>query len=162
MFDRTAVSAAELKTESCRKIVCAFLLLLQRRGNQTKFGLKKSQELHRSVKKIALPKKDKFTLHWVKLKMHWWTYNTLSENYHIPLYGRLPIQEYSWKCSVCQVSELQNELFDRPKPKIVRNSQILSFFFSKLLREYKDPKFLKGDIVHIPIYDKPFVRSNNL
>ena len=42
------------------------------------------------------------------------------------------------------------------KPNHVRNSDLMSKFDSKALRDYKQPKFGIGDRVRISKYDLPF------
>ena len=45
------------------------------------------------------------------------------------------------------------------KPNYVKNSDFRSILYSKLLREYKKPKFENGDRVRISKYDLPFRKS---
>ena len=42
------------------------------------------------------------------------------------------------------------------EPNHVKNSDFMSIFYSKPLREYKKPKFGNGDRVRISKYDLPF------
>ena len=42
------------------------------------------------------------------------------------------------------------------KPNHVKNSDFMSILYSKLLREYKKPKFGIGDRFRISRYDLPF------
>ena len=44
-------------------------------------------------------------------------------------------------------------------PKNVTNSDFLSILYSKLLREFREPKFKVGDRVRISKYDLPFRKS---
>ena len=45
------------------------------------------------------------------------------------------------------------------KPNYVKNSEVMSIFYSKQLREYKKPELGIGDRNRIPKYDLPFKKT---
>ncbi len=71
------------------------------------------------------------------------------------------MEDYGYKCIqklpqfFASMSSRNNRSIDM-KPNHVKNSDFMSKFYSKPLREHKMTKFGNGDIIHISKYDSPF------
>ena len=69
LFDRT-VDAKGMKTKDSKETVCAFLTMITKKNRPKKFGLTREQNLLESLKNYAKLKEYKFTLQWVRPRLH--------------------------------------------------------------------------------------------
>ena len=69
VLDRT-VDAKRMKTKDSKETVCAFLSMITKTNRLKKFGLAREQNLLESFKNYAKLKEYKFTLQWVRLRLH--------------------------------------------------------------------------------------------
>ena len=69
LFDRT-VDAKGMKTKDPNETVRAFLTMITKKNWPKKLGLTREQNLLEGLKNIAKLKEYKFTLQWVKPKLH--------------------------------------------------------------------------------------------
>ena len=69
LFDRT-VDAKRMKTKDCKETVQAFLTKIKKRIDPKKIGLTREQNLLESLKNYAKLKEYKFTLQWVRPRLH--------------------------------------------------------------------------------------------
>ena len=69
LFDRTA-DAEGMKTKDFKETVRAFLTMITKKIDPERFRLTKEQNLLESLKNYAKLKEYKFTLQWVRPKLH--------------------------------------------------------------------------------------------
>ena len=69
LFDRT-VDAKGMKTKDSKETVRAFLTIIAKKNWPKKFGVTSEQNLLESVKNCAKLKEYKFTLQWVRPRLH--------------------------------------------------------------------------------------------
>ena len=69
LFDRT-VDAKGMKSKDSKETVRAFLSMVTKKNRPKKFGLTRQQNLLESLKSYAKLKEYKFTLQWVRPRLH--------------------------------------------------------------------------------------------
>ena len=69
LFDRT-VDAKGMKLKDSKETVRAFLTMITKKNRPKKFGLTRERTLQESLKNYAKLNEYKFTLHWVRPRLH--------------------------------------------------------------------------------------------
>ena len=69
LFDRI-VYAKRMKTKDSKETVRAFLTMITEKNRPTKFWIDKGTEYAGEFEKVAKLKENKFTQHWVRLRLH--------------------------------------------------------------------------------------------
>ena len=155
LFDRT-VDAKRMKTKYLKETVRAFLTMITKKKRPKKFGLTREQNLLESLKNYAKLKENKYTLQWVRPRLHLlnvqydpWkeyfmvTWKTMDKSTFTNWLNSL--QHNSWRSSSIDLI-----------PKNLKNSDFLSILYSEPLREFRKPKFIVGDRIRISKCDLPF------
>ena len=155
LFDRT-VDAKRMKTKDSKETVCAFLTMITKKNQPKNIWVDKRTNFDGEFKKICKAEGIQIysTMSETKAAFAERTIGTLKNI----LYRYMEDNGYKY---IHKLTQFITTLNSRRKcsrdliPKNVKNSDFLSFLYSKLLREFRQPKFKVGDRVHISKFDLP-------
>ena len=156
LFDRT-VDAKGLKTKDSKETVLSFSKMITRKNRPNKIWVEQGTEFAGEFKKFCSDEGKEIysTMSETKAAFAERTIRSLKnimyrymEDYGYKHIHKLPQ-------FIATMNSRNNRSIDM-KPNHVRNSDFMSIYYIKPLREYKKPKFGIGDRVRISKYDLPF------
>ena len=112
VFDRT-VDAKGMKTEGPEKWFVHFWSWLQKRIDPGKFGSTREQNLLESLLNFAKLNEDKFTLQWVRLRLHFLNVQNAPRKMFLAVHKRLRTQVHSQIVSIGHNPVFPNKMFER-------------------------------------------------
>ena len=156
LFDRT-VDAKGMKTKDWKETVPAFLTMITKKNRPRKIRVDKGTEIAGEFRKLCKSQGIQIysTMSETKAAFAERTIRSLKKI----LYRYMEDNGYKYFHKLTQfvttINSPRNCSIDMI-PKNVKNSDILSILYSKLLREIRNPQFKFGDRVRISKNDLPF------